>query len=350
MKRVLVAMSGGVDSSFVVSILSKRGFCVSGATMILSDEFDKDNVKLAEQVMKVCDCYGDYVVLDYSDEFKNQIISRFVKFYELGLTPNPCVWCNASFKFGRLLDYAIEHGFDYLATGHYAKIEYSNRRGCYVLKKAADEMKDQTYFLFLLNQKQLSRLMFPLGDLKKSDIKQQAKYEGIKSAENSESQDVCFIKNIHYVDFIKKTTNRNYSHGNFVDEYGNVLGQHSGIINYTVGQRKGLGLSLKQPMYVKRINCLANEVVLSDRQGLNVKRIWLNGVNIISGREIDSKIEVEVKTRYSPVQYKAKVRFFSDETAQVEFELEQIAPSKGQAVVFYDGLEVVGGGFVCGFD
>lgn len=350
MKRVLVAMSGGVDSSFAVSVLSRQGFCVSGATMILSDGFDERNVQLARQALKVCGCDGEHVVLDYSDEFKKQIILRFVEFYESGLTPNPCVWCNSSFKFGRLLDYAIEHDFDYLATGHYAKIEYSNRRGCYLLKKAADELKDQTYFLFLLKQHQLSRLLFPLGDFKKLDIKKQAKHEGIESVENSESQDVCFIKNIHYVDFIKKTTNRNYSHGNFVDEDGNVLGQHDGIINYTVGQRKGLGLSFKQPMYVKRIDCLTNEVVLSSRRGLNVKRIWLNGVNIISGKEMGSKIEVEVKTRYSSAQYKAAVRFFADETAQVEFEFEQIAPSKGQAVVFYDGSEVVGGGFVCGVD
>lgn len=344
MKRVLVAMSGGVDSSFSICWLKNQGYDCTGATMMLGSKND-DGLKLAGQAAKYNGC--GHVVFNFYSEFKNQVISRFVKQYELGYTPNPCVWCNRLFKFGRLLEYAMENNFNYLATGHYAIVEFSKSKNCFVLKRAVDVKKDQTYFLYFLRQHQLSKILFPLGKFTKKKIKQMAADACLESAKSPESQDICFVGNYGYVNFIKKFTQKTYCSGNFVDEQGKILGCHEGIINYTVGQRRGLGLSLKEPFYVKQIKSETNEVVLAPKDGLLVKKIGLKDVNLIFLDETTtSSIFVTVKLRYGLTEFKANIIFVKINEAVVSLEEPQVAPARGQAVVFYDGEFVVGGGTV----
>ena len=347
LSRVLVAMSGGVDSSFAVSVLQNQGFDCTGVTMILCDEKAGDggeDVFYAKQVTNLLNC--GHLTLNYVDEFEKEVVSCFASAYEIGFTPSPCVWCNRKFKFGRLLSYAISNKFDYLATGHYACVEFSKSKGRYILKKAIDCKKDQTYFLYFLKQEQLSRVLFPLGKFKKSQIKKQANDKGFLTAKRAESQDICFVNGMHYSDFIRSFTKKNYCSGNFVDESGKILGEHRGIINYTVGQRKGLGLALKEPMYVKKIDVKANEVVLANRKSLLVDKIWLKNVNLISVDDFKGRLPVTVKLRYTTSEYDAFVRLEGLGYAVVYLQQAQILPARGQAVVFYDSDVVVGGGEV----
>ena len=338
-------MSGGVDSSFTASYLTQQGFNCCGVTMMFMNLAKvESNVNLAKQTTSMC-CMN-HVTLNYVEEFRKIVIEPFVKFYENGLTPNPCVWCNQFFKFGKLLTYALNNGFDYLATGHYARVCYSNRKQCYVLKKAVDLSKDQTYFLYFLNQEQLAHVLFPLGDFSKKHVKKQAKMMNFASAYCAESQDICFVNGVRYSSFISNFTKKKYCSGNFVDENGKVLGKHRGIIHYTVGQRKGLNLALHAPVYVKKINVLSNEIVLATRQNLFVEKILLNNVNLISISEFKGKLPVMVKLRYTMVEFQAFLSLEGKGYAVVQLQSPQIMPAKGQVVVFYDDDVVIGGGVV----
>ncbi len=345
-KKVLVAMSGGVDSSFSFVHLNNNGYDCVGVHLILNEcaniaaKIDLIN----DAIKKITN--SNLITLNFVDDFKLNVIDNFIKFYELGLTPNPCVWCNKFFKFGKLLNYALENNFDYLATGHYAQIYFSESKNRFILKKAIDISKDQTYFLFFLRQDQLAKIKLPLGDFTKLEVKTLAQNIGLKSAYQPESQDICFVGNQHYVNFIKNITKKNYVSGNFVDETGKVLGKHSGILNYTVGQRKGLKLSLNKPMFVEKINVATNEIVLSPKHGLLTNQINLHNVSVTSNQFPTKPINVKVKLRYSSAEYKATVKFLSFDKAVVILEEEQTKPAIGQFVVFYNDDEVVGGGEV----
>lgn len=303
-------------------------------------------VSLAKQAAEACGCC--HVVLNYADEFNARVVSRFVELYEKGCTPNPCVYCNRFFKFGKLLTYATENGFNHLATGHYAQVEFSNKKGCFVLKRAVDQFKDQTYFLYFLNQQQLSKMLFPLGRFTKQEVKKRGAGLGLKSSVVSESQDICFVGEEGYVNFIKRFTKKDYVGGNFVDEAGKVLGQHEGLLNYTIGQRRGLRLSFSERLYVKQIKPETNEVVLAPQASLLVKKIALENVNLVFLDGTQNFVFATVKLRYSSNEFKARVCFQGLNKAVVELEKPQISPAKGQVVVFYNDELVVGGGTVVG--
>lgn len=269
MKKAVIAMSGGVDSSVAALLTKQKGYDCIGATMKLHSGTDFYSEKAcctaddAEDARSVAVSLGiPFYVLDFTADFDREVIKKFISSYESGATPNPCIECNNHLKFERLLDKMSELGFDYIVTGHYARIEFDEQKNRYILKKALDLTKDQSYVLYGLNQNQLSHILFPLGSLTKTETRKIAEENGFINANKHESQDICFVPDGDYVSFIKNYTKKEYPCGNFVDLKGNVLGEHKGIIKYTVGQRRGLGLALPRPMYVCKKDVEKNEVVL----------------------------------------------------------------------------------------
>lgn len=345
--KTLVAMSGGVDSAVCACILKNKGEDVFGANLKLhGSDFDADT-KDIEDAKAVCDrlCIPFYS-FDFSSDFESVVVKDFVKTYQNGGTPNPCVICNRYIKIQKLIEKADELSCEKVATGHYANIEFDECSGRYLLKKAKDETKDQSYVLYQLTQQQLSRLEFPLGKLTKNDAREIARAEGLKNAERADSQDICFIPDGDYYSFIEKYTGKKQEHGNFIDENGNVLGTHKGIINYTIGQRKGLGVSSTAPLFVTKINPANNTVTLTHGEGLFSKVLYAENVNLISVEEIKESMRVMAKVRYRQKAQSATATMQSDGKLKVEFDEEQRAITKGQSVVLYDGDIVVGGGII----
>ena len=254
-------MSGGVDSSVSAYLLLKQGYSVDGVTFNLTGKSASQAISDAKSVSLKLGI--NHSVLDMQKEFNKNVIDYFVSEYKNGRTPNPCVMCNKTIKFGLFLEYALKNGYDYVATGHYANIVYDEKIGRYLLKNNKSN-KDQSYFLYGLNQHQLSHAIFPLGSYEKPEIRKIAKEIGLPVFEKSESQDICFIKNITHGEFIKNYTQSDFKKGNFVNIEGKILGTHSGIVNYTVGQRKGLGIALGKPAYVTHIDAENNNIVLGD--------------------------------------------------------------------------------------
>ncbi len=354
MKKALIAMSGGVDSSVAAFLMQERGFNCVGATMRLYTNDDivtcektccsLDDVEDARSVASRLDM--EYHVFNFADRFKSDVIDRFVSTYENGATPNPCIDCNSKLKFDKLYERARILGCDCIATGHYARVEYDERCGRYLLKRAADHQKDQRYVLYSLTQEQLGRTMFPLGEISKDETRRIAEQNGFINAKKRDSQDICFVPNGKYAEFIEKYTGKEYPEGDFVDEWGNVLGRHKGIIRYTIGQRKGLGLSLEQPMYVTSINPKENTVTLGTNEQLYSTHVTVTGINLISVPEIAAPMRVRAKVRYrQPEQWATAVQTDED-TLQLEFDEPQRAVTPAQAAVLYDREVVVGGGRV----
>lgn len=342
MNNAIIAMSGGVDSSVAAYLTQKDGYELLGVTLSLYGE-KKEDFCDAEAV---ADRLGfSHRVVDMKDEFEKEVISRFIDAYENVKTPNPCIFCNRFIKFGLLGDYAERNGYSYVATGHYARIERENGR--YILKKGIDESKDQSYVLYSLTQKQLAHTLFPLGALSKSDVREIAEDNGFVNARRKDSQDICFVPDGDYAGFIERYIGKKYAEGNFEDFDGNVLGIHKGLIRYTVGQRKGLGLALPKPMYVCRLCPEKNSVILGDNSDLFSNTLEAEDINLITADRIDGKIRVEAKVRYSQKAEKATVWQTGEKNAHVEFDRPQRAITNGQAVVFYDGSTVVGGGTIC---
>jgi len=347
--KVLIAMSGGVDSSVAAYLMQKKGFDCIGATMRLHDKFPQDEEKNLSDIndaKSVCYSLGiDFHVLDYREKFKKEVIERFISIYEKGGTPNPCIECNRYMKFGVFLEAALNLDCEKIATGHYARIIEENGR--FYLKKAKDERKDQSYFLYSLTQEQLKRVEFPLGDMTKDEIRSLAAERGFVSAHKSDSQDICFVPDGEYVSVIKNYTHKEYPTGDFTDVFGNKIGTHLGIINYTVGQRKGLGTAFGEKMYVKEKNPLENIVVLGKNEDLFSNSLDAEDFNWIVFDNPPEKFTAKAKVRYSAKEDICTVFVSSDKSkVRIEFDNPQRAIAKGQAVVLYDDDVVIGGGTI----
>ncbi len=353
MKKALIAMSGGVDSSIAAKLVKDMGFECIGCTMKLYDneiaQISKshtccsvDDIEDARNVANQNDM--PYYVFNYMDDFCDKVINRFVNMYENGNTPNPCIDCNRYMKFDKLYRRALEIGCDYVVTGHYARIE--NTDGKYILKKALDDTKDQSYVLYNMTQEQLGHTLFPLGVLRKSQVRTLAQDNLFVNANKPDSQDICFVPDGDYVKFLKSYTGKEYPPGNFVDKDGTVLGQHNGIVNYTIGQRKGLGIAFGKPMYVTKIDPAQNEVVLGEEQDLYSRAFTVSDFNWISGVAPTGQIQCQAKTRYRQAEKPAIAHVLEDGKVEVIYEEKQRAITPGQAAVLYDGDIVLGGGII----
>jgi len=349
MKKALIAMSGGVDSSVAAACMTEAGYDCLGVTMRLHDYGSSCGAATeAADAAGVAQQLGfPFEILDCRKEFEQHVIQRFVSAYEAGDTPNPCIECNRYLKFSLLHDYAKQQGCDTVVTGHYARVEYDEATGKYHLKKAKNLAKDQTYVLYFLSQEQLARTVFPLGEMPDKDtVRQRAADHGFAAAGKKDSQDICFIPDGKYADFIRQRTGRDYPPGDFVDSQGTVLGQHKGLIGYTIGQRKGLGLALPAPLYVRR-KCMAeNTVLLTPECDLYTDTLIADGFNWVSGEIPTEPVRVTAKTRYSAKEAPATVTALPDGKAKVVFDTPQRAVTTGQAVVLYEGDDVVGGGTI----
>lgn len=348
-KKALIAMSGGVDSSVAAVAMTEAGYDCLGVTMRLHDYGAACGAASeAADAAGVAEKLGfPFAVLDCREEFDKWVIGRFVSAYEAGDTPNPCIECNRHLKFSLLWNYANEQGCDLVVTGHYARVEYDETTGKYHLKKAKNLAKDQTYVLYFLTQEQLARTVFPLGEMPdKETVRRQAAGCGFAAADKKDSQDICFIPDGKYADFIRRRTGREYPPGDFVDSQGRVLGQHKGLIGYTIGQRKGLGLALPAPLYV-RSKCMdTNTVLLTPECDLYTDTLIADGFNWVSGEIPAAPVRVTAKTRYGAKEAPATVTALPEGKAKVVFDDPQRAVTTGQAVVLYDGDDVVGGGTI----
>ena len=288
-----------------------------------------------------------FYVFDFSQVVRDTVIRDFVEEYQAGRTPNPCAVCNRAVKFGALLQRVRALGYEFLATGHYARVERDPVSGRYLLKRAADRSKDQTYFLYMLTQEQLAHTLFPLGGLHKAEVRQIAEDNGLVNARKHDSQDICFVPDGKYADFIERTVGHPFPAGPFLDQEGRVLGQHKGMIRYTRGQHKGLGLSTEEPLYVLEKDVSSNTIRLGPDSGLYTRELTAEHVNWISIPELTAPMAVTAKTRYSQREAEAVAEPLPDGRIRVIFEESQRAITAGQAVVLYDGEKVVGGGTIC---
>ena len=352
-KKVMLAMSGGVDSSCALLLLQSQGYEVIGATMRL---FDTDSevcgsFRDREDARAVAERFNTpHYVFDFRDKFKKKVIERFNDQYLRGLTPNPCVDCNRFLKFSALLEEADRLGCDYIATGHYARVRFDETSGRYLLKTAACESglnpKDQSYVLYNLTQAQLARVLFPLGDISKEEVRRLAEEKGLVNHDKPDSQDICFVPDGNYARFIEDYTGIKPREGNVIDKDGNILGRHGGMISYTIGQRKGLGIAFGKPMYVIGKNAEENTVIVGEEGELFSEGLIAEELNWIAIEKASDTISCCAKTRYKQKETPCKVIPLSDGTVKVIFGTPQRAVTCGQRIVFYDGENVIGGGVI----
>ncbi|MBE6909083.1 MAG: tRNA 2-thiouridine(34) synthase MnmA [Ruminococcaceae bacterium] len=347
-KRVMIAMSGGVDSSAAALLLARQGYDCAGAMLKLYDGETAEggccSASDAEDARAVAARLGmDFYVFNETERFARDVMDFFVSEYRAGRTPNPCIDCNRCLKFGALLDRALSLGYDYIATGHYARVTFEGGR-CHLLR-GVDRSKDQSYVLYQLTQAQLAHLLLPVGEYDKKSIRALAAEAGFINAEKPDSQDICFVPDGDYVNFLHDYGHVTPREGDFVDSAGRVLGRHRGLEAYTTGQRKGLGVSAEKRLYVISKDAAANTVLLGDDAALYSRSLLASRLNWIEP-EPDGMLRVTAKTRYSQREAAATVTPLADGTARVDFDEPQRAVTAGQAVVFYDGERVVGGGTI----
>lgn len=351
----MVAMSGGVDSSVAAALLLDEGFEVCGATLRLFDNGDIgiDNSRTCCSLDDVEDARSvayklniEHFVFNFGLSFKENVIDRFAKGYAMGETPNPCIDCNKYIKFGKLIDRAELLEQDYIATGHYVRREVDPATGRFLLRRAVDHTKDQTYVLYNMTQRELAKTLFPLGGFIKNDAREIAQARGLINARKPDSQDICFVKDGDYARFLKDVMKIDVPEGDFVDLKGNFIAKHKGIINYTIGQRKGLGISHSHPLFVIKKDPKTNNVVLGKNEDLFSTRLTAKDVNYISIPELSAPMKVYAKARYRQEAAPATIFPQDDGKVTVEFKAAQRAITPGQAVVFYSDDYVVGGGTI----
>jgi tRNA-specific 2-thiouridylase len=355
--RVVVAMSGGVDSSVTAALLKEDGYQVIGATMQIWPSND-----LAEEAHKFGGCCGfdavseaksvahrigiPHYVMNFQNEFAKKVITNFCREYSLGRTPNPCIRCNEHIKFDALLNRAKEMDADFIATGHYARIEHDEVNDRYILKKGVDRGKDQSYVLYTMSQNQLKHSLMPLGVFVKEKVRQIAREMGLSVADKAESQEICFIPDSNYPRFLKEYMPEMAKPGPILDREGNTLGEHRGILFYTIGQRKGLGISAEEPMYVVAIDRGRNAIIVGSKDDVYRDELIAADINWIAKQSPKQPLELKAKIRYRHREADAVITPISSREAHVKFTQPQMAITPGQAIVFYDKDTVVGGGTI----
>ncbi len=350
--KILAAMSGGVDSSVAALLLKNEGHELIGATMKL---YDNETAGLQTKTCCSLDDTDDarrvamrlgfpYYVFNYEDEFRTEVIDRFVRAYEEGRTPNPCIDCNRFMKFGKLYERARILGCEAVATGHYARVVFEDGR--FLLKKGLDRSKDQSYVLACLTQEQLAHTRFPLGELTKDEVRRLAEENGFYNAHKPDSQDICFVPDGDYAGFIARTTGRDCLPGDFVLEDGTVVGRHKGITHYTIGQRRGLGIAWSHSLFVKKIDPASNRVILSDDESLYSRETEVSGLNWICWDEPPKEFRCSARIRYRHTEQPALVTVREGGSVRILFDEAQRAATPGQTAVFYDGDTVLGSGTI----
>jgi tRNA-specific 2-thiouridylase len=339
-KRVMIGISGGVDSAVAAYLLLKDGYDVVGVTLNLWKENDITDAKNVCNMLKI-----EHLVFDFTYEFEKFVINNFIDEYKNGRTPNPCIVCNRFLKFEMLLKKAEELGFDFIATGHYARVEQNKETKRYVIRKSVYDKKDQSYVLYRLTQNQLAKTLMPLYSYSKDEIRCIAKEIGLDIANKKDSQDICFIPDGDYISFLKKYINLPPA-GFFLDDEGNKIGKHLGIASYTIGQRKGLGMTFGKPMFVTKIDALQNTVTLSQSGKQFKKTVFASDVNFLPFENLDRPAKFLCKLRYSSHPEEALITPLGDGKVKIEFENVKSAACPGQSAVFYDGDLLIGGGII----
>lgn len=347
MPNALIALSGGVDSSVAACLMQEAGFSCTGAIMRLyPSDTDMNGIRDARQVARRLKM--PFYVFSCAEAFANCVIAPFIHDYEAGSTPNPCITCNRTMKFGYFFDRADALGCASVATGHYARVEFDDKTGRFLLKKAVCAEKDQSYFLYFLTQSRLARLRFPLGALTKEESRRIAEQRGLITAHKSDSQDICFVPDGDYAGFMERYTAKQYRPGNYLDQAGNIVGTHQGAVRYTIGQRKGLRLAMGEPVYVCAKDMAANTVTVGPNEALFSRALIASGWNWIAIEELTRPLRVCAKIRSRHAEQPATVYPMPGGAARVEFDEPQRAICPGQAVVLYDGDTVLGGGTIQG--